>query len=208
MSTGVPMVPISGPNRGIFSKVNGPGPLGSGGHSHTSFSNGRFWVAQRTLQYDVPHQWKDEIRNFGLSLTTYKYSFKMCHRWTFVKADSTWPLTALKMSELISISNLGDVKAKWVLTRQGLHGIGIGSNSCWWEIFCHWGNTVKDAWNAEKCEVSGRMQNKWCKFIAASSLPSYFPPKQPPAFPVRIACSPSQPCLARSWCSFCSSKSY
>ena len=50
---GVPRVPISGPNRGIFSKLNGPGPLGSGGHSHTSFSNGRFRVAQRTLQYDV-----------------------------------------------------------------------------------------------------------------------------------------------------------
>ena len=50
---GVPRVPISGPNRGIFSKLNGPGPLGSRGHSHTSFSNGRFRVAQRTLQYDV-----------------------------------------------------------------------------------------------------------------------------------------------------------
>ena len=50
---GVPRVPISGPNRGIFSKLIGLGPVGSGGHSHTSFSNGRFWVAQRTLQYDV-----------------------------------------------------------------------------------------------------------------------------------------------------------
>ena len=50
---GVPGVPISGPNRGIFSKLNGPGPLGYGGHSHTSFSNCRFRVAQRTLQYDV-----------------------------------------------------------------------------------------------------------------------------------------------------------
>ena len=49
----VPRVPILGPARGIFSKLNGPGPLGSGGHSHTSFSNGRFRVAQRTLQYDV-----------------------------------------------------------------------------------------------------------------------------------------------------------
>ena len=50
---GVPRVPIPGPIHGIFSKLNGPGPLGSGGHSHTRFSNGRFWVAQRTLQYDV-----------------------------------------------------------------------------------------------------------------------------------------------------------
>ena len=39
---GVPRVPISGPHRGIFSKLDGPGPLGSGGYSHTSFSTGRF----------------------------------------------------------------------------------------------------------------------------------------------------------------------
>ena len=39
---GVPRVPILGPHRGIFSKLDGPGPLGSGGHSHTSFSTGRF----------------------------------------------------------------------------------------------------------------------------------------------------------------------
>ena len=50
---GVPKVPISGPNRGIFSKLNGPGPLGSGGHSHTSFSTGEFRAAQRTLGSDV-----------------------------------------------------------------------------------------------------------------------------------------------------------
>ena len=39
---GVPRVPILGPHRGIFSKLDGPGPLGSGGHSHTSFSTGEF----------------------------------------------------------------------------------------------------------------------------------------------------------------------
>ena len=39
---GVPRVPILGPHRGIFSKLNGPGPPGSGGHSHTSFSAGEF----------------------------------------------------------------------------------------------------------------------------------------------------------------------
>ena len=38
---GVPKVPILGPHRGLFSKLDGPGPLGSGGHSHTSFSTGR-----------------------------------------------------------------------------------------------------------------------------------------------------------------------
>ena len=46
---GVPRVPILGPARGMFSKLNGPGPLGSVGHSHTSFSTGEFRAAQRTL---------------------------------------------------------------------------------------------------------------------------------------------------------------
>ena len=50
---GVPRVPILGPARGIFSKLNGPGPLGSVGHSHTSFRTGEFRVAQRTLGSDV-----------------------------------------------------------------------------------------------------------------------------------------------------------
>ena len=67
---GVPGVTISGPNRGIFSKLNGPGPLGSEGHSHTSFSHGRFRVAQRTLQYDVTVKWKLFKRlNYGLRTT-------------------------------------------------------------------------------------------------------------------------------------------
>ena len=35
-------VPNSGPHRGIFSKLDGPGPLGPGGHSHTSFTAGEF----------------------------------------------------------------------------------------------------------------------------------------------------------------------
>ena len=49
----IPRVPILGPTRGIFSKLNGPGPLRSGGHSHTSFSTGEFLAAQRTLGSDV-----------------------------------------------------------------------------------------------------------------------------------------------------------
>ena len=49
----VPRVPILEPARGIFSKLNGPGPLRSGGHSHTSFSTGEFRAAQRTLGSDV-----------------------------------------------------------------------------------------------------------------------------------------------------------
>ena len=39
---GVLRVPILGPNRGMFSKLNEPSPLGSGGHFHTIFGNGRF----------------------------------------------------------------------------------------------------------------------------------------------------------------------
>ena len=50
---GVPRVPILGPNRGMFSKLNWPGPLGSGGHSHAIFSNGRFRGAQRSFGGDV-----------------------------------------------------------------------------------------------------------------------------------------------------------
>ena len=50
---GVPRVPILGPNRGIFSKLDGPGPLGSGGHSHTSFSNGRFRALETSFHIDV-----------------------------------------------------------------------------------------------------------------------------------------------------------
>ena len=50
---GVPRVPILGPARGMFSKLNGPGPLGSAGHSHTSFRTGEFRAAQRTLGSDV-----------------------------------------------------------------------------------------------------------------------------------------------------------
>ena len=45
----VPRAPILGPACGIFSKLNGPGPLGSVGHSHTSFSTGEFRADQRTL---------------------------------------------------------------------------------------------------------------------------------------------------------------
>ena len=49
----VPRVPILGPNRGIFSKLIGPGPLGSGDHSHTSFSNGRFQALETSFHIDV-----------------------------------------------------------------------------------------------------------------------------------------------------------
>ena len=52
---GVPRVPISGPNHGMFSKLHWPGPLGSGGHSHTIFSNGRFLGAQRSFGGDVQY---------------------------------------------------------------------------------------------------------------------------------------------------------
>ena len=51
---GVPRVPILVPNRGMFSKLNEPSPLGPGGHSHTIFGNGRFQGAQRCFGCDVP----------------------------------------------------------------------------------------------------------------------------------------------------------
>ena len=50
---GVPRVPISGPHHGIFSKLDWPGPLGSGGHSYTSFSNGRFRALETSFHFDV-----------------------------------------------------------------------------------------------------------------------------------------------------------
>ena len=54
----VPRVPISDPNRGIFSKLIGPGSLGSGGHSHTSFSNGRFQALETSFHIDVAEEVK------------------------------------------------------------------------------------------------------------------------------------------------------
>ena len=50
---GVPRVPISGPVHGMFSKCNVPGPIGSRGHSHTTFSNGRFHERQSSFHIDV-----------------------------------------------------------------------------------------------------------------------------------------------------------
>ena len=50
---GVLWVPISGPAHGMFSKLNGPSPLGSRGHSHTSFRNGRFDERQSSFHIDV-----------------------------------------------------------------------------------------------------------------------------------------------------------
>ena len=58
---GVPRVPILGPAREMFSKLDGPGPLGSGDHSHTSFSTGEFRAAQRTLGSDVQKMNRKEI---------------------------------------------------------------------------------------------------------------------------------------------------
>ena len=51
--SGVLRVPNSGPNRGMFSKLNGPSPIGSGGHSYTSFSIGRFYAQWNSFGGDV-----------------------------------------------------------------------------------------------------------------------------------------------------------
>ena len=53
---GVLRVPILGPNRGMFSKLNGPSPLGSGGYSYTSFSIGRFHAQWNSFGGDVYRQ--------------------------------------------------------------------------------------------------------------------------------------------------------
>ena len=60
---GVPKVPISGPNCGIFSKLMGPGPLGSGSHSKTFFSNGRFCALEtsQTKKFDA-HESKNNVQ--------------------------------------------------------------------------------------------------------------------------------------------------
>ena len=50
---GVLRVPILGPNHGMFSKLNGLSPLGSGGHSYTSFSIGRFYAQWNSFGGDV-----------------------------------------------------------------------------------------------------------------------------------------------------------
>ena len=50
---GASRVPNLALNRGIFSKVNGTSPLGSGGHPHTIFSNGRFYQRQSSFGGDV-----------------------------------------------------------------------------------------------------------------------------------------------------------
>ena len=59
----MPKVLILGPARGIFSKLNGPCPLGSVDQSHTSFSTGEFRAAQRTLGSDVLFLRKDKDKN-------------------------------------------------------------------------------------------------------------------------------------------------
>ena len=72
---GVPRVPISGPNRGIFSKLIGPGPLGSSGHAHTSFSNGRFQALETSFHIDVIYE--ENISN-GLYEKSLDYDVIQC----------------------------------------------------------------------------------------------------------------------------------
>ena len=46
-------VPILGPNHGMCSKLNGPGPLRSGGYSSTSFTIGRIHAQWNSFVGDV-----------------------------------------------------------------------------------------------------------------------------------------------------------
>ena len=50
---GLPWVSISGPYSGFFSKLNGPGPQGSEGHSLTGFNNGRFRALETSFHIYV-----------------------------------------------------------------------------------------------------------------------------------------------------------
>ena len=68
---GVLWVPISGPAHGMFSKLNGPSPLGSRGHSHTSFRNGRFHERQSSFHIDVKCQEKSEKNRASKSAKKY-----------------------------------------------------------------------------------------------------------------------------------------
>ena len=69
---GVPRVPTSGPDHGIFSKLIRPGPLGSGGHSHTSFTNGRFLALETSFHIDVTEFWQLLIRSSQQNQSTTK----------------------------------------------------------------------------------------------------------------------------------------
>ena len=44
-----------GPNRGMFSKLNGPGPLGSEGYPHTSFNFGKFPDTYKSFHIGVTY---------------------------------------------------------------------------------------------------------------------------------------------------------
>ena len=50
---GVLLGPILGPNRGMFSKLDGPGPLGSKGYPHTSFNSGKFQDTYQSFHIGV-----------------------------------------------------------------------------------------------------------------------------------------------------------
>ena len=45
--------PILGPNRGMFLKLNGPGPLESEGYPHTSFNSGKFPDTYKSFHISV-----------------------------------------------------------------------------------------------------------------------------------------------------------
>ena len=62
-------VPILGPNRGIFSKLDGPGPLRPGGYSYTSFSIGRFHAQWNSFGGDV--NTLQNLQHFCLNKSTF-----------------------------------------------------------------------------------------------------------------------------------------
>ena len=50
---GVPWGLILGLNHGMFSKLNGPGPLESEGYPHTSFNSGKFLDTYKSFHIEL-----------------------------------------------------------------------------------------------------------------------------------------------------------
>merc|ERR1719447_275744 len=60
----------------MFSKCNVPGPIGSRGHSHTAFSNGRFHERQSSFHIDVRMRRGEEFFPFPLLFQGTLYRFR------------------------------------------------------------------------------------------------------------------------------------
>ena len=78
---GVLRVPILGPNRGMFSKLNGPSPPGSGGQSYTKFSIGRFCAQWNSFGGDVIQFLKPQVFDVKTQIVLLKLNHKPTGAW-------------------------------------------------------------------------------------------------------------------------------